>query len=270
MAVEHALTRTVRDSAAILDAVAGPERGEPFPAPPVDRPFLDHVSIEPRPLRIAWSARAADGHATDPECVAAVEAAAAQCESLGHHVEERWLPEITPEVGAAIGTGYGAAVAWILDYWIAKVGRQPDEDEIEPLTRAFWEQGRATPVGRYLMAIETLRGYARRVADFFETYDMWLTPTLAQTPPKLGEMLSTESDPLAGLRRSSQFVAFPGNVANITGNPAMSVPLHVSDEGLPIGVHALGRYGDEATLFQLAAQLEAAAPWSARRPPVHA
>jgi amidase len=270
MAVEHALTRSVRDSAAILDVIAGPELGEPFPAPPVARPFADEVGAHPGRLRIAWSANAADGHPTDPACVAALHDAVALCESLGHHVEEMWLPAITPAVGDAIGVGYGAAVAWILAYWIERIGREPREDEIEPLTRAFWEQGRATTASDYLTALETLRAYGRRVAQFFESYDVWLTPTLAQPPPKLGEMLGSDDDPLAGLRRSSQFVAYPGIVANISGNPAMSVPLHVSPDGLPIGVHFLARYGDEATLFRLASQLEQARPWADRRPPIHA
>jgi amidase len=118
--------------------------------------------------------------------------------------------------------------------------------------------------------LEELRRYSREVAAFFQEVDVWLTPTLAQPPPLLGEMQSDDADPMAGLRRSSQFVAFPGIVANITGNPAMSVPLHWSAAGLPIGVHALGRFGDEDTLIRLAAQLEQAQPWATRRPPVHA
>jgi amidase len=119
-------------------------------------------------------------------------------------------------------------------------------------------------------ALETLRTYSREVAGFFQTFDVWLTPTLAQPPPRLGEMLASDDDPLRGLRRSSEFVAFPGVVANITGNPAMSLPLHISPAGLPIGVHALGRYGDEATLLRLASQIEDARPWADRRPLVHA
>lgn len=270
MAIEHAVTRSVRDSAAILDAVAGPELGEPIPAPPVERPFLDEVGTPPPPLRIAYSAVAADGHATDPDCVTALDDAVALCEQLGHRLTEQWLPEITPRVGEAIGTGYGAAVAWILAYWIRETGREPRDDELEPLTRAFWEQGRSTTAAAYLTALEDLRAYGREVARFFETVDVWLTPTLAQPPPKIGEMQSTDDAPLAGLERSSQFVAYPGIVANITGNPAMSVPLTWNADGLPIGVHFLGRYGGEATLFRLAAQLEGARPWAGRRPPVFA
>jgi amidase len=270
MAVEHAVTRTVRDSAAILDAIAGPELGEPFPAPPLARPLRDEVDQPVGTLRIAFSAEAADGHPTDPVCVTALDEAVRLCDSLGHHLEERWLPPLRPEVGEAIGTFWGGVVSWIVEYWIRKVGRQPGPDELEPLTRAFWEGGRQTSAGDYLLALEELRRYSREVAAFFQEVDVWLTPTLAQPPPRLGEMQSDDADPMAGLRRSSQFVAFPGIVANITGNPAMSVPLHWSAAGLPIGVHALGRFGDEATLIRLAAQLEQAQPWAARLPPVHA
>ena len=270
MAVEHALTRTVRDSAAILDAISGSELGEPFPAPPRVRPFVDEVGAPPGRLRIAYTTVAADGHPTDPDCVSALEDAVRLCEQLGHVVEERWLPPITPEVGAAIGSTFGAAVAWIIAYWIRKLGREPRNDELEPLTRGFWELGRTMSAADYLMGLERLRAYSREVAQFFEQFDMWLTPALAQPPPQIGEMLGTEADPFAGLQRSSQFVAFPGIVANITGNPAMSVPLYWNADGLPIGVHFLGRFGDEATLFRLAAQLEAARPWVARRPPIFA
>jgi amidase len=267
MAVEHVMTRTVRDSAAILDVIAGPEPGEPFAAPTPPGAFVDEVGVPPRRLRIAFSAVAADGHPTDPDCVAALDDAVALCEELGHLVEEAWLPPISERVGTAIGTTYGGAVDWILSYWIRRLGRQPEANELDPLTRAFWEQGRSLKVGDYLLAVEDLRRYAREVAGFFDRFDLWLTPTLAQPPPRIGEMASSESDPFVGLRRSSHFVAFPGIVANICGSPAMSVPLWWNQHGIPIGVHFLAPFGDEATLLRLASQLEWARPWSDRRPP---
>jgi amidase len=270
MAVEHAVTRTVRDSAAILDVISGSELGEPFPAPHRVRPFLDEVGAPPGRLRVAYSTVAADGHPTDPDCVTALQDAVELCEQLGHIVEEQWLPPITPDVGGAIGATFGAAVGWIIAYWIRKLEREPRDGELEPLTRAFWELGKTMSATDYLMGLELLRTYSRRVAQFFEKFDMWLTPALAQPPPRIGEMLGTETDPFAGLRRSNQFVAFPGVVANITGNPAMSVPLYWNSAGLPIGVHFLARFGDEATLFRLAAQLESARPWAQRRPPIFA
>jgi amidase len=270
MAIEHAVTRTVRDSAAILDVISGPMVGEPIPAPPVERPFADEVGREPRRLRIAFSGEAADGHPTDQDALDGLHLAVQRCADLGHEVVEQWLPPITPEVGEAISLGYGSAVGWIVDYWVRALGREPEAHELEPYTRLLWELGQGITAAQYLRSLEVLRGYARRVAGFFEEVDLWLTPTLAQVTPKIGEMVGTESEPLAGAERSSQWVAFPNNVANITGQPAMAMPLHWTADGLPMGVHFLGRYGDEATLFRLAAQLEQACPWVDRRPPVAA
>lgn len=268
MAVEHVLTRSVRDSAAVLDAIAGPALGDPFVAPPTSGAFAAEIGRPPGRLRIAYSATAADGYPTDRACVAALDDAVAQCDALGHDVVERWLPELTEPVGAAIGAFFGAATDWIVSYWIRRLGREPAPGELDPLTVAFWEQGRTIRAGEYLLAVEELRRYARAVAEFFTAFDVWLTPTLAQPPPHLGEMRSLDTDPLAGLRRSSQFVAFPGIVANITGGVAMSVPLWWSDERLPIGVHFLGRPGDESMLLRLAGQLEQSRPWGHQLPPV--
>ncbi len=246
-AAEHALTRSVRDSAALLDATAGPDAGDPYWAPPPAGRFAAEVGADPGRLRIAWTARTAGGAPGHPDCVAAVEDAAALCQELGHHIVDSQLPEITPEVGAAIGTGFNAATAWILAYWIRKLGREPEPGELEPLTRAFWEAG-------------------RRIS----TVDLWLTPTLSELPAPLGEIVSTETEPMRALERGGRTVAYSGVIANITGHPAMSVPLWWNDDGLPVGVHFLGRFGGEATLLRLAAQLEQARPWAGRRPGVHA
>ncbi|GGP89894.1 hypothetical protein GCM10010278_80430 [Streptomyces melanogenes] len=169
-------------------------------------------------------------------------------------------------MGGAIGTVYGAAMAWIVGYWSRELGRGPRPEELEPYTRAFWRRGLRVTGGDYLLAVTTLQSFARTVARFLTRYDAWLTPTLAQPPLALGEMTSTEEDPWRAARASAPFVAFPAVVANITGAPAMSVPLWWSSAGLPIGVHFLGRTGAEATLFRLAGQLEQARPWSRRVP----
>jgi amidase len=270
MAVEHALTRSVRDSAALLDATAGPDLGDPYPAPPRRRPFLREVGAAPGRLRIAWSARAAHGLPVHPDCLAALRDAVELCASLGHELVERDLPGLTPAVGAAIGTNWRAAVAWILGYWVRKRGREPRDGELEPLTRAWWEEGRRVSAADYLLALDDLRAFARVVARFFaeERLDAWLTPTLSEPPVPLGEIVSTTAEPLRAAERSAAFIRYPAVVANITGAPAMSVPLFWNAAGLPIGVHFLGRFGDEATLLRLASQLEQARPWSARRPPV--
>jgi amidase len=270
LAVEHAVTRSVRDSAALLDATSGPAPGDPYPAPTAERPFLEEVGRDPGRLRIAFWTRPPGGGPVHPDCVAAVEDAARLCSALGHEVVELELPGLTTRVAAAIGTLFDAAVAWILAYWIRRLGRVPQEDELEPQTRLDWEDGRRVSAADYLLALDELHAYARTVAGFFTDVDLWLTPTLAEPPVALGEMVSTEQDPSRAARRAGRFVAFPGVAANITGGAAMSVPLWWNEAGLPIGVHFLGRAGDDGLLIRLAAQLEEARPWRHRRPPFFA
>ena len=269
-AVEHALTVSVRDSAALLDATAGPAPGDPYPAPPQVRPYVAEVGADPGGLRIAYSPRTADGEPGHPDCVAALDDAVALCASLGHEMVEADLPGLDPAVGAAIGTVFDAATAWIVAYWTRHRGREPGPDELEPLTRAYWEAGRRVSAADYLLAVEDLQAFARTVAGFLAGFDGWLTPTMSEPPALLGEITSTREDPLRAARRGGRTVGYPLVVANITGNPAMSVPMSWNAAGLPLGVHVLGRYGDEATLFRLAGQLEAARPWAHRRPVVHA
>jgi amidase len=268
-AVEHALTRSVRDSARLLDATCGPDLGDPYWAPPPVRPFAAEVGADPGRLRIAYTPRKPDGTLGHPDCVAALHDAVALCASLGHDVVELELPGLTPEVGDAIGTMFTGVVAWIVGYWIRQVGRAPAPDELEPLTRAYWDAGEKVSAGQYLLAVGELQRFSRTVARFLAEYDLWLTPTMSTPPPPIGVITSTPDEPLRALEAGAPTVAYPLVVANITGNPAMSVPLHWNAEGLPIGVHFLGRFGDEATLFRLASQLEAARPWIGRRPPVH-
>ncbi|GAA1983279.1 amidase [Catenulispora subtropica] len=267
-AVEHALTRSVRDSAALLDATGGPAAGDPYPAPTPRRPFAAEVGADPGRLRIAFSPRVPDGSPGHPDCVKALMEAVELCTGLGHETSEADLPGLTPEVGDAIGTVFNAATAWIVGYWIKRRGREPEADELEPVTRAFWEAGRRVSAADYLLAVEELQRFSRRVAAFLGEYDLWLTPTMSAPPPPLGFVTSTPEDPLRALHNGGTTVAYPAVVANITGGPAMSVPLSWNTDGLPIGVHFLGRFGDEATLFRLAAQLEEAAPWAGRTPGV--
>jgi len=267
---EHALTRSVRDSAALLDVTSGPAPGDPYWAPHPARSFAAEVGVDPARLRIAFSPRTADGSLGHPDCVAALDDAAALCGSLGHELVEADLPGLTPPVGAAIGTVFNAATAWIVRYWIRRIGREPGPDELEPLTRFFWEAGEQVRAYDYLLAIEDLQAFSRRVAEFLTGFDVFLTPTLSEPPALLGEITSTPEEPTRALERGGRTVGYSGVVANITGNPAMSVPLWWNAEGLPIGVHFLGRYGDEATLFRLAGQLEAARPWATRTPAISA
>ena len=268
-AVEHALTRTVRDSAALLDATSGPALGDPYWAPPPIRPFAAEVGADPGRLRIAYTARTPEGELGHPDCVAAADHAARLCASLGHEVTEADWPGFTSEVGAAIWVMIKAATAWILRYWIRRVGRRPDPGEIEPLTRALWQAGEKVTAAEWLLAAEDAQRFARAVARFFTSYDAFLTPTMSTPPLPIGTMVSTPEDPWRSLEVSGQTVRYAGVAANITGNPAMSVPLWWNDDSLPIGVHFLGRFGDEATLIRLASQLEACQPWADRLPAVH-
>ncbi len=270
MAVEHALTRSVRDSAALLDAVAGPAPGDPYPAPPGPAIFATQVGADPGRLRIGYSAKTASGEPGHPDCLAALDDAARLCEQLGHQVTEADLSALTPETGAAIGTVMSAATAWIVQYWIRRLGRHPAQDEIEPLTRAYWEAGQRVTAADYLLAVGDLQAFTRRVANVMTGMDLWLTPTLSTPPLPIGEIVSTAAEPMRALERGGRTVAYAGVIANITGHPAMSVPLWWNQDGIPVGVHFLGRPGAEATLFRLAGQLESARPWAHRYPPVHA
>lgn len=267
--VQHAITRSVRDCAALLDATAGPDVGDPYWAPPPERPFLEEVGAEPGWLRIAFGTEPITGTPVHPDCLAAVQDAAALCADLGHEVEE-----VSPEINGALIV-WAFTVAWStgaalsIDGNALLTGRAPSQDQFEPLTWALAQQGRSNSASVYLAAVTVLQGLGRSVAQFLTKYDLWLTPTLAEPPVPLGTLDSPADDPLRGFERAKQFTPYTP-IANATGQPAMSVPLHWNADGLPIGVQFAGRFGDEATLFRLAAQLEQARPWAHRRPPVSA
>ena len=264
---EHVVTRSVRDSAALLDAVSGPGLGDPYWAPPPRRPFLAEVRAPIGRLRVAVSTQPRDGQHVSPAWTRAVKDAAALLQQLGHVVEEA-VPDgpEDPEYDEGMGKVYRGAIGWIYDYWCRRTGRPPIDGEIEPQTRAYFERARGISAADYLSGMELLQRISRKVAAWFETYDVWITPTLGAGPPPLGELVGTESDPLRGSRNAGKYLMFDGELANVTGNPAMSVPFGVDTDGMPIGIGVLGRFGDEATLLRLAAQLEEAAPWAHRRP----
>jgi amidase len=269
LAVEHAVTRSVRDSAALLDATAGPRPGnlgDPYWAPSPARRFIEEVGAEPGRLRIAFATRAPTGVSIHSECGAAVREAAALCEELGHVVEEASPPIDGGAWADAFTTLWSARSAATLDGWAAQIGQAPTPDQFEPFTWALQERGRHCTALMLLHALQRLQTGSLDVARFFTRYDIWLTPTLAEPPVPLGTFDSPPEDPLWSFQRAMEFVPFTP-ICNVTGQPAMSVPLYWTPEGLPVGTHFTARYGDEATLFRLAAQLEAARPWSGRRPP---
>lgn len=267
LAVEHAVTRSVRDSAALLDATCGPDIGDPYWAPPPARPFLQEVGASPGRLRIGFSTASLTGSPIHADCVRAAEDAAKLCSDLGHEVSEA-APSIDGEQFVkAFLTVWAVGCARGIEGNSLMLGRKPVPEEFEEGTWALAEQGRQVSAATYLLTVTLLQRIARQIARFFVSHDVWLTPTLADPPLPLGSFDSPPDDPLYCLRRAVEFVPFTP-VCNVTGQPAMSVPLYWNAEGLPVGVHFAGRFGDEATLFRLAAQLEAARPWTARRPKV--
>jgi len=286
-AVVHALTRSVRDSAALLDATCLPEQGAPYYPPPPTRPYLTEVGTAPGKLRIAVTTRPMLGGQVHPDCTAAVAATVALLQDLGHDVEEA-APEVDgPAFSRAFFHILCGELAADIDEAARLTGRSPRAGEFEFVTWTLSQIGRGLSAGEFVAARRHLLHAALKIAPFFTTYDVLVTPTLAQPPAPLGTLgpqgVSAALMKLLGRARAGgllkrltaidpsadQVYAYlPWTpVFNVTGQPAMSVPLHWSPDGLPIGVHFVGRYGDEATLFRLAGELERARPWADRKPP---
>jgi len=275
----HVLTRTVRDSAAVLDALGGPMPGDPYFAPPPARPFLDEVGADTGSLRIGLRTSAPAAMAeTDPECVAAAEDAARLLESLGHHVEEAspTALEETELLGLFLVVLTTHVVRDIRQIE-ATTGQTVGPDDVEPLTWVYYEQGLQGTAIAYLEAVNAAHSWSRRIAEFWASpeqggagYDLLLTPTMAEPPPEIGDVVGTKDDPWHGIARATAFATYAAPF-NVTGQPAMSVPLYwEASRGLPIGVQLVAPYAREDMLLRVAAQLEAARPWADRRPPVHA
>jgi len=264
---EHAITRSVRDSAALLDATAGPDLGDPYWAPPPIRPFRQEVGADPGRLRIAFSSETANGVPVHADCIAALKDAVALCEELGHELVEAAPETDGPSAIAGFINLWTGHTTWEIDDWARRTGRTPKEELFEPVTWALYTAGRSITAGAYLLALQDIQAMARAVARFMVDYDLFLTPTLGEPPLPLGTLTSTPENPMLGFVRAAMFVPFTP-LQNGTGQPAMSVPLYWNDAGLPIGVHFSARFGDEATLFRLASQLEEARPWAHKRPPV--
>ncbi len=263
---EHVVTRSVRDSAAILDTTAGPAPGDPYwPAPP-ERSYAAEVGRDPGRLRIALTTRPLTGLPAHPDCVAAAEATAHLCEELGHDVVEA-VPRLdSKRLFKAFGTVLIGFLCWTIKDWERRIGRTPKEEYFEPATWRMYLNGQRHDPGDYLLAVQDLQQISRDVARFFADYDVWLTPTLAQPPMPLGYFDYTPETRGQHIARLGEYTGFT-LIANATGQPAVSLPLHWNQDELPIGVQLTGRYGDEATLIRMAAQLEQARPWSDRRPP---
>jgi amidase len=265
LVVEHAVTRSVRDSAALLDVTAGPAPGDPYWAAQPSRPFLQEAAANPGRLRIALLKNSSIGTPVHPDCVRAVEDAARLCEELGHEVTED-TPKMSGEaVYQAFMTVWAAGCAATIDRWAMITRQTPRQEQFEPLTWSLYEIGSKITASVCLLAEEALHSVSRQVAQFMIDYDLMLSPTLGMPPVPLGYFSSPPLDPLQTQQRMAAFAAFAA-LWNATGQPAMSVPLCWNAEDLPIGVQFAARYGDEATLFRLAGQLESARPWAGRWP----
>ena len=282
----HVITRSVRDSATMLDAIQGPDSGAPYEIRPPDRPYLDEVAKDPGRLRIAFNAHSPIGTSVHSECVKAVEDAAHLLEELGHHVEEAG-PKID---GLGLAKSYLAMyfgeVAADLNELGTVLKRKAGSKDVETLTYTLGLLGQSFSSGYLVEALRRWDHAARRMGQFFKTYDLYLTPTTAHPPAKIGELKpkpleaflinTVNSLKLGWLLKGSSIVDNLAEkslertpftqLANLCGLPAISVPLWWTTEGLPLGVQFIAPFGDEAALFRLAGQLEKARPWFDRKP----
>jgi len=285
---DHVLTRSVRDSAAMLDATAGPDVGAPYYAMPPARPFLSEVGADPGKLRIAFTSKPFLGGIVDKACLKGLEATAKLCQDLGHEVIEA-APQID---GKAFAKAFLTIVCVETRATIEEaemlLNRKASFKDFEPSTWALGLLGRQCRAPELSKSLNLAQLTARQIGEFFEKYDVLLTPTLARPPVLTGALqpkgIRAVAMKLLGSLNAGGLINKLSGIDvlaehvfgfmpytplfNVTGQPAMSVPLYWNDDGLPIGMQFVGRYGDEATLFRLASQLEKARPWSERIPPI--
>ena len=268
MGAVHVVSRSVRDSALMLDVVAGAGIGDPYVAPPPLQPYAYEILQGPGRLRIAYSvAPPAEGMSVDAECVRAVEEAAKLCESLGHTVEQAAPVFDFRAMVKDFVLIHSAAMSSRVERMLAALGRAPRPDEIEPAALGWARLAQGRNAAALADAYRLMHAITRTVARFMTGYDIFLTPTAAQPALPIGALSMLEPDFDTYLEVLFGHMAFT-TLANVTGMPAMSVPLHWTEAGLPVGPHFMASYGAEDILFRLAAQLEQAKPWAHRRPPL--
>ncbi|HEY9235985.1 MAG TPA: amidase, partial [Phenylobacterium sp.] len=260
--IQHAVTRSVRDSAALLDAVCTPQQGDPYFLPGPERPFFEEVGKDPGKLAIAFTTAALASDGLDPECAQAVRETARLLESLGHIVEEVNVPGDLAAMQKGAGDVIAASIAATLDAEADRRGRPVGEGEVEALTWAMYQRGRQVSGGDYVRGLAAVHAYGRAVAGLFNSYNVLMLSTLGSPPIPIGHLTEDVREYAKRL-----FAFMPNTQAfNNTGQPAMSVPLAWSQGGLPIGVQFVAGMGNEALLFRLAGQLEQARPWFDRVP----
>lgn len=270
---EFTVTRSVRDAAALLDVTAGPMPGDPYVAPPPPLSFAEVLAAPPPHLRIGVMRRAPRdrGVELDSECQAAVDRTARLLAELGHTVDEAHPDALDDAASMAhYVTVVAANITRALDAWGAKVGQPVGPDGVEALTWAVAERGRSISATELLTSLEAVHAFGRRMAAWWHGgFDLLLTATSAAPPPKLGYLSSTADEPFRAFMRSAPYGAYT-TPFNLSGQPAISLPVHMSAAGLPIGIQLGAAFGREDLLLQVAAQIEQAAPWKGRRPPLHA
>jgi amidase len=266
-AVDHVVSRTVRDSAAMLDATGYAEPASPYALPAKDRPYLEEVSRSPGKLKIAWSSETASGRPIDPQVQAALERTVDLLKGLGHELVEQGLGVDYRELYKAQGRVSAPNFAASVKRWVELKGREPEEGELGPLARRAYEAGKRVSGQDALWGWQQLRILNRQTMQIFETVDVFLTPVLGTPVPEVDWLDPLMEDLREFDRRQARTFPFTPPF-NFTGQPSMSLPLEVSADGLPVGLQFTGRYADEATLFRLAGQLEKERPWKDRKPQV--
>lgn len=263
LATDLVVSKSVRDTAAALDATAGAVMGDPYWSPPQPASYLESMKRKPKKLRIAFAAQKLDGTAFHADCVAAVKHAAKVCRDLGHELDEASPNLDQSTLIPAFMALWGGNLASGIDTIASLTGRTPTDKDFEGTTWGLYEEGKKVTASEYLRAKAALEMAGRDAARFHEKYDVWLTPTLGKPPVRLGIFDMDERDVSKSFGAQIDYVPFTA-MQNATGQPAINLPLYWNKENLPIGVQFVGRFGDEETLLKLAASIEKAAPWAHR------
>ena len=265
LSFEHVLTRSVRDSAAMLDASAGPAPGDPYCGPSPERPYLEEVSSAPGKLRVAVQRHALSGAEVHADCLNAVDRTVQLLQDLGHEVEEAVPTYDLERVGAAFPLLIAANVQAGIDDYFEKTGNEAGPQNIDNVIYFLAQSANDKTAADFVRATWGMHAASRQIAPFFSDYDVLLSPVTATPPPPIGTLDTSMDDVQAYLEAVFKFIPFTA-LSNITSTPSMSVPLHWNDAGVPIGVHFMAGYGQDGLLFRLAGQLEQANPWWDRRP----
>ncbi|MET0802435.1 MAG: amidase [Acidimicrobiales bacterium] len=270
VSVQHVVSHSVRDTAAVLDATWAPFPGDGVVAPTPGRPWLDEIGVT-EPLRIGVLDHALGGVPTHAECMASARRGAELAAALGHHVEEAYPAEMDrmAEHGPLVTTMWAVGAAASLLSLAPLLGRELTEDDVEPGTWALAEWGISASAVELASAQGKMAVVRRALAAWWEDYDLLITPTTAAPPPLLGQLVATDDEPLRGLIGSTPYATFTA-VFNQSGQPAISLPLHRTADGLPVGTQVVAAYGREDLLIRIAAQLEAQVGWADERAPIHA